>query len=335
MEPDDGSRRRWAFSCFRATLACMVVLEAAFAIILPEGLQTRMAHEVARAGTAVPAADLAIMGDSVAAIAIDQEILAAALGDGHPSVGNYSIAGSSPLYTHTLLHRLLAAGRRPGAIIYAPHPAMLGTPMVDRYYGRFATTREMADVFGGLVRLPDALLGIASRLSYTLRYREEIRAFLLDGDPGFFRTLYAPTKPWRPPVKGGLLPPLPPEPVAAPEFARHIGPALARPIAIDPTVDKALGRFLALAREEGIPVYWWLLPTCESLATLPGRAEGVRRLESYLADLERAGLIVRLNTRLEVWPDRYFSDPWHLGPYGAAKNSRQLVAALRGRGGGR
>jgi hypothetical protein len=322
-------QERKPFPYFRVAVLFLCLIEAAVSLILPEGLQTRAAREVILESVRYPAADLAIMGDSVAATGIDPNIVAAGLNGAGMSVGNYSIAGSSSLFSEAQLDRMLKAGCRPGAIIYARHPATLGTPMVDRYFGRFATFPEMLDALKGIVEVPDALMGIGCRLSYTLRYREEIRASLLDGDPGFFQSLYRAPNPWVPPVRGGTPGPLPDEPEGQPDFSRNIGPKLSRPIIINPTVDRAIEHFLLRAKAESIPVYWWILPTCESLAQLPRRDEGVARLEAYIAGLERKGLIVRLNPTQLVWPDRYFHDPWHLAPYGAAISSRLLVEALR------
>ena len=102
-------------------------------------LRARLREIVTRA-----AAPVQIMGDSVSA-GIKASVVAEQLGKPATTVSNYSLPGTSPLFAQATLQRQLAAGKAPRVIVYAPHPAHLGAPMVERYLGRFATAGEAWD----------------------------------------------------------------------------------------------------------------------------------------------------------------------------------------------
>jgi hypothetical protein len=97
---------------------------------------------------------------------------------------------------------------------------------------------------------------------------------------------------------------------------------------VNTTVDVAIHRFLNEARQQGIAVYWWILPACESIAKLDHFQNGAHAYRDYVKRLEGDGLVRRLNLEPQIWPDRYFSDPWHVGRFGAAAQSRSLAKAL-------
>jgi hypothetical protein len=332
MAPTPGQNSIPAVPCWRLAAVCFCLIELFAGLFLPEGLQTRAARSLMRGAVKKPAADIAIMGDSVAAGSIDPKVISAGLGGGKMSVGNYALAGSSPLYCYFQLRRLLNEGRRPSVIIYAPHPATLGLPMVDRFFGRFATVDEMFDSARHGVSLSDVVIGVASRLSYTVRYREEIRALVVDGNPGFITTARKKPVPWEGPLRTIQMPPVPSEPRDPVDFAGIMSPALRRPFHVDASVDAAIHRFLNEARQQGITVYCWILPSCESLAKLDHYQNGVREYRDYMKTMENDGLIKPLNSESQVWPDRYFFDPWHVGQYGAALQSRLLLKALESSG---
>src|SRR4030095_16157396 len=84
-----------------------------------------------------------------------------------------------------LLQRQSAAGKAPKLIVFAPHPFTWGDPFMDRFLGRFATVPESLSLLRDGVQFDDWVYGTGCRMSYTLRYREELYKLVTQGDMSF------------------------------------------------------------------------------------------------------------------------------------------------------
>ncbi len=272
-----------------------------------------------------PAPAVEIMGDSVSA-ELRASLIAEPLGDPAWTVANYSLPGTSPLFAPATFDRQCAAGRVPKVIVYAPHPANLGAPMVDRFVGRFATLSEARSLPRVGVSWPDFAFGALCKASYTMRYREELNAFVTQGDGGFFKT-------WRNPIRSVAESeepfgeaPREPDTSVKKYTPANLPPQLTQPFSVHPYNRAAIDRFLDRASEKGVTVLWVSLPT---IAPLTQDAKERARFDAFLDDTQqRHANFSVLHRGIETWPDAYFSDPRHVNRFGAWKFSRQLGAEL-------
>jgi hypothetical protein len=139
--------------------------------IMPEGFMTRIVQHRAEEVRYLPPADIQLMGDSVTS-SIRVKLIERSIGHGY-QVSNYALPGTSPLFNYFVLRRQIAERKAPGLIVLAPHPFILGDPLLNRFLARFATPAESVCMLRDGVKLSDWLYGMLCRFSYTLRYREE------------------------------------------------------------------------------------------------------------------------------------------------------------------
>jgi hypothetical protein len=293
--------------------------------LMPDGLMVRTVRTRMADIVSMPAPRVQIMGDSVTAgINAPEVAVAANLPPG--AVLNYSLPGTSPVFAYYTLRRELAAGRVPGRIIYAPHPANLETPMIDRFVGRFGTAGECGELFGHGVTPAEWLFGAACRVSVAMRYREEFRLAVTQGDLDFFRTLREPAVSVS---QAGI--PSPPAPPAAPALSPAELPAqLSTPIFVDPVNSGYIDAFCDLAGQHGIPVTWVTMPVIGAFKERGLGGGGEAKYEAYLDGLAaRHPNVTLLHQEVEVYPDDCFADPWHLNRYGGWQFSRALGVALK------
>lgn len=305
-------------------LIVLLVLGETLLLFLPEGFMTQTMISRLREITSLPAAPVQLMGDSVSA-GINPTVVAESAALPAGAVSNYSLPGTSPLFAFFTLRREIAAGRIPKVIIFAPHPANLNAPMIDRFIGRFATPREVMELLANRVSPAECLFGALCRVSYTLRYREELQSFVTQGNREFFHT-------WHTPIASVATSPSP-SPTSEPEPERDpnvftegtLAPQLITPFFVAPENAIFIDKFCNLAAAHGIRVAWVSMPT---IALLTKRGSGDTRDGKYFAYLEsvarRHGNVTILHREIDVMPDADFSDPRHLNRHGAWVFSRQL-----------
>jgi len=271
------------------------------------------------------AAPIQIMGDSVSA-GIRASVISEQLESPSTTVSNYSLPGTSPLFAYCTLQRQLAAGKIPRVIIYAPHPAHLGAPMVERFLGRFATAREAWE-FAQHARIGDTLFGALTRVSYTLRYREELYGVLTQGDSEFFRTM---KKPVDSVAASQQEFPEPPEPSAREAFrAEDLPPMLFKPFMAQRDNARYIDAFCDLADAHGIIVLWVTVPCIPAFQERWANGPDQAAYYAYLDGLAQRHLnLAILHREIEAWPDRYFGDARHLNRPGAWKFSQHLGVEL-------
>ena len=299
----------------------LVIIESLLAF-LPEGIMTQTLrfrmHEI----VSLPAPRVQIMGDSVCA-AIRAANVAEAAGLPEGSISNYALPGTSPLFTWFTLRRELAAGRSPKFIVYAPHPATLRSPLVERFFGRFATAGEAAELVPQLP-LSDTLFGAACRLSYTLRYREELQTVVTQTNLAFFHTMKGPVVSVQA-SQVKLAETQIPDPNVTLFNKGSLPPRLTAPFSVAPLNLKYIDKFCDLAAEHNIRIAWVSMPT---IAALKQGGAGDTSDGRYFALLDgiaaRHPNVTVLHRDIDVLPDSYFADQWHLNRYGAMVFSRQL-----------
>ena len=292
---------------------------------MPAGFMVRTLQGRMAEIDSLPAPRVQIMGDSVSA-AINSANVAEAAGLPVDEVDNYSLPGTSPVFAYYALKRELAAGRKPEMILYAPHPANLETPMIDRFIGRFGTARECGDLFAHGVTPADWIFGAACRLSIAMRYREEFRAAITEGNFGFFTTLRTPVS--------SVLASRAKITASAGEKGTSMGsdfPAqLSTRFFVDSVNATYIDLFCDLAAANGIQVKWVTMPVTGPFNEKAMGGGAGAEYEAYLAGLAaRHSNVSLLHPELEVYPDDEFADPWHLNQNGALRFSAELGAALK------
>lgn len=309
---------------FWLTLGALIAIEGALSFA-PEGYMVNTLHARMREIVTREAAPVQIMGDSVSA-GIKASVIAKQLGQPATTVSNYSLPGTSPLFAHDTLQRQLAAGKAPKVIVYAPHPAHLGAPMVERFLGRFATAGEAWE-FARHARIDDTVFGALCRVSYTLRYREELYGVVSQGDLEFFRTM---KKPVDSVTASQQEYPEPPEPSAREAFrAEDLPPTLFAPFAVERDNARSIEAFCELAAAHNIAILWVTLPCIPAFTERWANGPDQAAYYAYLDGLaQRHRNVTILHRDLEAWPDRYFGDARHLNRSGLWKFSQRLGGEL-------
>ncbi len=307
--------------------AGILLVEAALRL-MPAGFMERTVRLRMSEALSLPAPRVQIMGDSVTA-GIDAANVAEAAGLPADAVANYSLPGTSPVFAYYTLRRELAAGRAPGRIIYAPHPANLESPMIDRFMGRFATAGESLELLSHGVTPPEWLFGACCRASIAMRDREEFRLAATQGDFGFFKTLRKPAVSVAV-SRRKIIPPAAPPPALA--LAPADFPAqLSTPFSVDRVNAAYLDAFCALAARHNIQVAWVTVPVIGLFKERAMDGGGEAKYQAFLDALAaRHPNVVLLHREMEVYPDDCFADPWHLNAWGALQFSREVGTAIRG-----
>ena len=318
-----------------ALFGCIIVAEAVLGFLLPEGLMTRTLHARIKEIREEPSPSIQIMGDSVAAGGISAGQLQRKL-ETSRVIKNYSLPGTSPYFSSYVLEAQLRDNAAPRLIVYAPNSSSLGSPMIDRFIGRFETGWRPVQMLRHGVSLSDLTYGGINRLSYTIRYREELRAFATRGDRGFFKNLRVQVPPRRHDVDvdaaslSGEMPVPEAEKIDKIYFPESvISPEQRRKFSVHPYNRRSVDDFLYLAAARDIQVYWVILPTVSSVDKLRGGDAFMKAYLAYLEELKaRHPNLMIDDDPLSVMPDCYFLDPWHLNAAGAAIFTDRLASQL-------
>ena len=259
------------------------------------------------------APDWQIMGDSVAKGGVlPSQVMAGLAPD--VSVHNGAVAGTGPEFAYFMLKRQIALGKAPKAIICAPSPHTFSSQRIALLVGGYARWGEIANIVGLGVSTPEVAYGILCKLSYTLRYREQLGS-LLRG-----RRLDAEEQE---------------TPVGGETQTKHFTVAT-----IHPMYKKAfqvadfnralLEKFLDLAGRNQIPVYWFTMPVMPAVAE--GRAPHHFDADytAFLADIKQRHNVQILQGDFLVWDEANFHDMTHLNSTGAVRLSKLLGEKLAG-----
>ena len=261
-------------------------------------------------------AEVLAFGDSQLKMALAPPVIERRLGR---SAYNLAVMGGQPAADLFLLRRVLEAGGRPRAILVDFFPQFLTMPPADylNLLGQLADLGEAAD-FAREAGDPE-LLGqlVAGRLLPSIRCRLELRGRIvgeLTGRP----ISWAELKPalhrnWRVNRGAQLMPPNP----------LDYDPAAWRALAFPDRPPNRLAlryldRFLRLAADRQIPVYWLVLPTDAALRDECARSGYDDRHDAFLrAALGRYPNLTILDGRTSEHPPAHFFDAHHLARDGA------------------
>ncbi len=285
--------------------------------VLPENSMTRTLKHRSEEILYLPPTRIQFMGDS-ATNAVRVSLIEQFLGGEH-QLSNYALPGTTPLFSYFVLKRQIAANRTPKLIVFAPHPFTWGDPFMDRFLGRFASPAEAGSMLKDGVQMDDWLYGNLSRMSYTLRYREELYKLLTQGDTTFIES-------WKQQIvsvqntraKIANEEVKPEEPTSSVLNAGNLPPILSKPIAIHPYNEIYLDKLCELAAAHGIRIVWLTLPIPELLAKRIPEKERTAVYSDFIARMSaKHKNLFPLSPSISTYPDAYYRDPWHLNSYGS------------------
>jgi len=197
--------------------------------------------------------------------------------------------------------------------------------------GSFAQWHELPDAMRVYGRWRDSAYAVMTRLSYLLMHRDSLQSALRDRDFSFFRTPDADTtllsdrdelRNFRSEYAAGRF-----------DRSRLTGPVddfYRQPFTVLPINDFYFRRLLAMARAQGVRVYWFTMPTPAAIrdARVPVHYE--QDLLGYLRQFEARGELTLLRANFVVYDDTMFRDWLHLNLKGAVQLACEM-RSLRGR----
>ena len=249
---------------------------------------------------------------------------------------NLAVTSGGPVPSYFLLRRALEAGARPEAVVIDHSPLMLreapslGPRLGLRIWSELMSSRDILDLSWS-TRDPD--LGTLCLLAHALpsiRDRFEIRRNLLaalGGGSASFRLL-APHV-WRNwnLNRGGQ-----PHPRVQPwaDDGRAVMDAICPDSwAIDPVIDAYTRRFLRLAGDRGIKVFWVIPPMIAAIHARRERSGIAAAYTAYARALQdRHSNLVVVDARPACYEPAVFYDPVHLDRQGASIFSADLAEVL-------
>lgn len=279
--------------------------------------------------TSLEAPLIQIFGDSVSDSGINERVIAGALGYSAAEFINFSIPGTTAYCAYPLLKRQIEAGRVPQVVILAYNDRSYTIPLVPKYLGRVGSWSELTEAVRFGVPLETMLSSLACRVSFTLRYREELNAIARTGegwdyfDPGL-------NQPTARAARYSALPVEPPSrrPPAVPrqinsEFHRHL-------FRRSPETTASLGAFFDLAKRHGVHVYLLRMPKTEKAEELHDKNGFNKECVEFLDELVQKHGASWLLRRPATLPPECFVDAVHLDAKAAFDLSLEISRLLRG-----
>jgi hypothetical protein len=306
-------------------IGAVVAIEAVLAFWGPESTLVNEYRQVLARAPVEPAPDLLVMGDSVARGSILTSVLHEHLGKG-VTIRNDAMQGTGPETAYFALKRMIAAGRIPGAILYAPSPHTFASTRMHIVAGGLCTWPEMADLLGSGHDRFDILGSTLLRFSYTLRYREQI-AELLRGRREVLAL-------FRPAVLNEDERVASAEKQAADRKPTAATPAPLKPLfripfTVAPVNRYYLDRFLNLAARHKIPIYWVTTPCTQrgydSREKFGFNADYYR----FLDQLATRPQVTVLQREFPVYADTDTSDQTHFDLPASRRFSAELGRRLQ------
>jgi hypothetical protein len=290
----------------------VVVLEAEFSF-LPDNQLLQQFHA---AGLPPRAPDWQIMGDSVARSGIVATQLSACLDN--KFVFNAAIPATGPDFPYFTLKRELDAGLAPKAIIYAPSPHTFASRRVALLVGGYCTWPEIGEVLETRHEVTETVYGILCKISHTLRNREKIGGRFKSTVADEMQEEYGVSNPGTP--------------LASPRHftVAQILPALKKPFKVRNFNQVMLEKFLQLARDNHIPVYWVTMPVLPAVYEARKPYHFDEAFQAFLADLQKRYGIIVVQKEFVVLNDQDFHDSLHLNHPAAVNYTRYLGGKFAG-----
>lgn len=305
-------KRRDPVTAVLIFIALVIVVETLLAL-LP---QNKLVREFRAQVVPAKSPDWQIMGDSAA----QSGIIATQLAESLPPnqfVYNVALAGTGPEFPYFILKRQIAAGKAPKAVIYAPSPHTLASKRVPVLVGGFCCWGEILEIAKTRLEPCDVVYGILCKMSYSLRYREQL-AGLLKGRP--------PSGTDNPDAPADALP-------TASKPTKHytvekLHPMYKKPFEVREFNRVLLEKFLHLANEHDIPVYWVTMPVIPAVYESRKRFNFEGAYYGFLADLQQRYGIRFLHKEFTILDDDSFKDSTHLNQPAARQFSKLLGKEL-------
>ncbi len=290
----------------------------------------------AQTKTSVVSAEVLCLGDSRVKFGLVPRVFEAATG---MSTFNLAVTGGPAPSSYYLLRRALDSGAKPTAVIVDFDDKLLEEEPIGHKalapWAELLTAREAWDL-GSRLNEPEFAPGILVRqLLPTLRNRFELRNIVVKAlrgrGPGTKEASRAALRNWM--VNQGAQVSMkrtfkvPPEPPPPPHFVEGTWSA-------NPQNVLFVERFLTLAEQRGIPVYWLLTPRCPGVQTWRDWYGGEGRFARFAASfLVRFPHVTILDARHSGYGDDVFIDTVHLDRDGALPLSAAVAAAMQPKAG--
>ena len=251
-------------------------------------------------------------------------------------VCNLAVSGSQAPASYVMLRRVLDSGAKPSAVVvdFQPPLLRLGPRHNLTRWANIMTPFEAAEL-ARWARDPDLFATVAlGRLLPSYHRRTGVRANVMGalsgaGDPRRFQNFLA-FRNWSRNGGAQLMLPSPAMKTMTEKEALEIRRAFYPAWECHPANVAGLERFLALAAEHDVPVYWVLPPLLPALQTQLARSGIDARHEAFIRSWQdRYPNLVVIDGRNKVSDPDAFFDANHLSGGGAYAFSLALGDALR------
>ncbi len=313
-------------------IACIAVVELFLTrgevdLLQPIQLQWRFQSRASRRKD-VPKDEVLCFGDSLVSYGVVPPILEERLGR---RTFNYAVGGGQFPSNYFFLRRALESGAHPSALVIDVLPRQLNiSPWVEiRLWSDALSVRETIEMAwaardSGFL----ASVMIAKRLtSYQSRF--EIRQSILAALGGLSlsqRTLNVAIR-RNLTVNHGALIQMPRQAIQF--LPDHQGWVYPDAVKVDRMNGFYLRKFLELAAERGIPVFWVLTPVSALVQSRAAEARTIEPNEQFLRRvLDRYSGVTIVDGRRSGYPDTALDDSIHLARSGAAVFSADLADAM-------
>ena len=277
-----------------------------------------------------PGCDLLCFGDSLVKYGVLPKVIQA---EARLRTYNLATSGGTMPSAYSLFKRALGAGAKPRAVVVDFAALMLkdGDPLALQNYPELASVKDCAELAwtDGDARFFAA--AILAKLVPSYAWRFEIRSAIQGGFEGESRSqrLVGVTYRQKWEVHQGAQP-TPPGRVRHPSEDYLIDGVSPASWAIEPRNEAYLDRFLSLAHQRQIPVYWLIPPLCPEAHT----RRACRGADAAYDQLVRAKLahypgLVVLDARTSGYDDSVHIDHIHLDRVGASVLSGDIATVLK------
>jgi len=284
------------------------------------------------AGRKAPGRDVLCFGDSLVKYGVLPRVIEARAG---VRAYNLATSGGTMPSAYFLLRRALGSGARPRAVVTDFAALMLPDPDPPalQNYPELASLRDCLDL-AWASRAAGFFAGAGlSKALPSYQWRFEIRAAVRAALDGRSLSLRA-ALPffWRAWEGEGGAQPMPRGRVRYPNEDFLIDGVSPGTWTCEPRNEAYLDRFVALAGEQGIPVYWLMPPLCPEVHARRGRRGSDAAYGRFArAKLARHPNLAILDARGSGYDDSVHTDHLHLDRRGAAVLSGDLAAVLADR----
>lgn len=278
-------------------------------------------------------AEVLCFGDSMVKFGLAPPIVSGRSGR---SAYNLAVWGGPPSMSYLLFRRTIDGGARPKAVIvnFMPHLLKESTQFHLRHWREVAGPREFLDLARSTKDAGFILAIALGRVVPSIRDRYEIRAGVDAALKGLSTTAWISdfvtplNRNWRSNRGGQVMAKKPEFNGAANPNDRALFPDAS--YRVDPVSARYMRRFLDLARDNHVTVYWLLPPLCPATQELREKIGADASYESMVRKVQaRYSNVCVLDARRSKFPASVFNDPVHMDWQGASALSLAVADVLR------